>query len=160
MVYRWFDIIKSKYNCDIVAFVIMPNHIHVLLHFNDDKFNLNKIISNGKRFMAYEIIKKLKEMKKKRILNFLAKQVSEAEIKKGQLHKVFKSSFDAKAIFSDKFLFQKLNYIHLNPVSGKWKLAKYFTDYIHSSASYYEENKVGLYQPKHYSLLRVSGEPE
>ncbi len=82
MVYRWFDIIKSKYNCDIVAFVIMPNHIHVLLHFNDDKFNLNKIISNGKRFMAYEIIKKLKEMKKKRILNFLSKQVSEAEIKK------------------------------------------------------------------------------
>lgn len=160
MVYRWFDIIKSKYNCDIVAFVIMPNHIHVLLYFNDNKFNLNKIISNGKRFMAYEIIKKLKEMKKKKILNYLAKQVSEAEIKKGQLHKVFKNSFDAKAIFSDKFLFQKLNYIHLNPVSGKWKLAKYFTDYIYSSASFYEENKVGLYEPKHYCLLRVSGDPE
>ncbi len=34
-------------------------------------------------------------------------------------HEVFESSFDAKAIFSDKVMEQKLNYMHYNRVSGK-----------------------------------------
>jgi putative transposase len=46
------------------------------------------------------------------------------EKKKGQVHKIFKDSFDAKPIFSEKFLIQKINYIHYNPVTGKWMLAK------------------------------------
>jgi len=45
------------------------------------------------------------------------------------LHKVFRDSFDAKAIFSEKFLVQKLNYIHHNPITGKWKLAEDFVSY-------------------------------
>ena len=33
---------------------------------------------------------------------------------------------------------QKLEYIHHNPVSGKWNLVDDFCDYEHSSASFYE----------------------
>jgi putative transposase len=69
---------------------------------------------------AYEIIKRLQQMQKQDILNYLAADVSGREKKKGQLHKVFIDSFDAKAIYNEKFFNQKLNYIHLNPVSGKW----------------------------------------
>ena len=58
------------------------------------------------------------------------------EKKKGQIHKVFRDSFDAKPIFSQKFLIQKINYIHHNPVSGKWMLVKNFIEYEHSSASF------------------------
>ncbi len=33
---------------------------------------------------------------------------------------------------------QKLNYIHFNPVSGKWQLAKDDLGYFYSSARFYE----------------------
>ena len=84
------------------------------------------------------------------ILELLRESLTEREKKKGQLHKVFKQSFDAKPIFSDKFLMQKINYIHNNPVSGKWNLAKDFVSYEHSSASFYELGQVQHFLPVHY----------
>ena len=63
---------------------------------------------------------------------------SEKEIAKGQKHKVFEISFDAKEIYSLDFLHQKIDYIHYNPVNGKWNLCTEFTDYEHSSAAFYE----------------------
>jgi hypothetical protein len=47
-------------------------------------------------------------------------------------------SFDAKQCHSEEFIFQKLAYIHHNPVSKKWNLVTDFTEYEHSSASFYE----------------------
>ena len=35
-------------------------------------------------------------------------------------------------------MIQKVNYIHRNPVSGKWKLVDDYRLYEHSSAGYYE----------------------
>ena len=52
----------------------------------------------------------------------------------GQLRKAFEPSFDAKPIYTEKFLYQKLDYIHHNPVKGKWNLCGDFTTYLHSSA--------------------------
>jgi hypothetical protein len=34
--------------------------------------------------------------------------------------------------------FGKIDYIHFNPVSGKWNLAKDYLDYYYSSAGFYE----------------------
>jgi REP element-mobilizing transposase RayT len=59
MVYKWFDILKKEDNAELVAYVIMPNHLHVILHFHDAHFDLNTIVANGKRFIAYEIINRL-----------------------------------------------------------------------------------------------------
>jgi putative transposase len=153
MVYKWFNYLKENKKAEVISFVIMPNHLHLILHFSDEKFNLNSIVGNAKRFMAYEIIKKLKEQNAKEILLTLSEGVTEREQKKGQLHKVFEESFDAKAIFSEKFLHQKVNYIHLNPVRGNWSLVKEFVDYVHSSASFYEVGKVNLYKPMHFNEL-------
>ncbi|CAN5222740.1 hypothetical protein BH20BAC1_BH20BAC1_26270 [soil metagenome] len=86
-------------------------------------------------------------------LGTLEDVLTEREKKKKQLHKVFKDSFDAKAIFSEKFLVQKLNYILNNPVSGIWNLAADFVSYEHSSASFYEEGIVKHFEPKHYKSL-------
>ena len=149
IVYNWFNIL-AKENIQVVAYVITPNHIHCILYFPDAGFNLNKIIGNAKRFMAYEIIKRLEENNLHELLHTLSHAVTANEKKKGQLHRVFKNSFDAKAIFSEKFLLQKINYIHHNPVSGKWMLAKYFGAYEHSSASFYEDGKAMHFMSKHF----------
>ena len=94
----------------------MPNHVHVLLYFPQMPKSLNSIISNGKRFMAYEIIKRLKQSNQEEILDILFSGVKKKEKKKGQIHKVFEDSFDAKECFNEKFIYQKLSYIHLNPI--------------------------------------------
>ena len=120
----------------VLAYVIMPNHEHVILYFPEKVYNLNKIMANANRFMAYEIIERLKKLKRNDLLELFYGYVTVREKKKGQIHKVFEESFDAKGISSEKFLFQKLNYIHRNPVSGKWKLVKDYTEYEHSSASF------------------------
>lgn len=150
LVYDWFVTIRKQYHCDVVAYVIMPNHLHAILHFHKPGFNLNAIISNGKRFMAYEIVKRLEATGNNIMLEKLSQLLTEREKKKGQLHKVFKDSFDAKAIITQAFLLQKINYIHNNPVSGKWMLAKDYTEYEHSSASFYDLQIMKHYKPLHY----------
>ena len=150
MVYKWFSVLKNEYNADVVSYVVMPNHLHVILHFHKEGFNLNTIIANGKRFIAYEIINRLKQSGNVEMLEYLESLVTERQRKKGQLHCVFKASFDAKAIITHPFLMQKINYIHNNPVSGKWMLAKDFIEYEHSSASYYEIQLVKHHQSMHY----------
>jgi putative transposase len=137
LVYQWFDHLLIQ-NIRVVGFVIMPNHLHVLLHFKEMKYSLAKVIANGKRFLAYGIVKKLVEQNKDEILLILKNGVTRSAGRKGQLHKVFQESFDAKLCFSPRFIEQKLNYIHNNPVSGKWNLAVDLYSYPHSSASFYE----------------------
>jgi putative transposase len=152
MVYKWFDVLKKNQH-QVLAYVIMPNHLHVILYFPEPGYNLNKIIGNAKRFMAYEIIARLEEMKKNELLEFLFDAVTKREKKKAQRHKVFEESFDAKGINSEKFLLQKLNYIHRNPVSGRWNLVKDYTDYEHSSASFYETGIIKNYEPCDFRKL-------
>ncbi len=58
--------------------------------------------------MAYEIENRLEFANEIKILKTLQDALTEREKKKKQLHKVFKDSFDAKAIFSEKFLYSKI----------------------------------------------------
>lgn len=89
--------------------------------------------------MAYEIIRRLEESKANNLLDLLHGGVKKREQKKGQIHKVFEESFDAKECYNEEFIFQKLDYIHRNPISKKWNLVNDFADYEYSSASFYEK---------------------
>jgi putative transposase len=130
-----------------------PNHFHVILYFREEKFDLNKVVSNSKRFIAYEIIKRLEQMSRLDLLTQLQEAITPRERGKGQIHRVFEESFDAKPIFNDRFLLQKLQYMHLNPVRGKWRLVEDYRDYVHSSASFYELGMSKLFEPVHYRSL-------
>ena len=100
-------------------------------------------MGNAKRVIAYEMIKRLEETKQEELLAVLQSSVTDREQKKGQLHKVFEDSFDAKECYSKEFIFQKLAYIHHNPVSRKWNLVPDFIEYEHSSAAFYENGNKG-----------------
>jgi|SRR6185437_2975974 len=138
MVYKWLKLIDDNHGIKTTGFVIMPNHAHVLLYLTNLKVNLNTIMANAKRFMAYDLVKRLTEQGQHDILNTLTNACTEKERAKGQRHKVFEPSFDAKSIYTLDFLYQKLDYIHHNPVTGKWQLCDEFTGYAHSSAAFYE----------------------
>ena len=152
LVYKWFEYLKSK-NIEVVGYVIMPNHIHCVLSFPEKGFSLNTVVSNAKRFMAYEIIKRLSANGEHEILHKLRNGLTQSKRDKGQMHSVFRPSFDAKAITSWKFLEQKLHYIHLNPVRGNYNLIEDWRDYPHSSAGFYEFGIPGNFEPVHYHEL-------
>lgn len=154
VVYKWFNYLQTKKNIKTTAYVIMPNHLHCILFFPTSDFSLNKIISNAKRFMAYEIVKRLKENNQTEVLQQLQSAITDKEKKKGQLHKVFEESFDAKGIDNKKFFLQKLNYIHLNPVRGNYKLVNDWREYEHSSAGFYELQQTKHFVPVHYEELK------
>ena len=145
-VFKWFDYLYEN-NHRILGYVIMPNHVHVLLFFNQMHKPLNIYIGNGKRFIAYEIIKRSEASKNLKLLETLYESVKTDERKKGQIHKIFEESFDAKECYSTAFVYQKLEYIHKNPVNKKWQLVKDFSDYTYSSAAFYEK---GI---KHYDKV-------
>ncbi len=66
-IYKWFNILIDKGN-QIEGFVIMPNHLHVLIFVNE-KDSINKLLANGKRFLAYEIVKRLELQQQYEILS-------------------------------------------------------------------------------------------
>ena len=104
IIYNWFNILKA--DCIIIlGYVIMPNHLHTIIHFPLPDYNLNKIIGNAKRFMAYEIVNRLENSTNHKLLEELKSNLTSKEINKGQKHKIFKDFFDAKPIYADKFLF-------------------------------------------------------
>jgi len=148
-IYAWFDQLKLQ-KILINGFVIMPNHLHLITYVSEILSSINKVIGNAKRFMAYEIVKRLNEIGRFDILRMLNEGVNPNERKKGKLHNVFEPSFDAKEILTEKFVVQKLNYIHQNPVRGKWHLVDDYRLYKHSSAGFYEFGSKDGYKVIHY----------
>ena len=133
-------------------------HLHFIMATPFRNANLNTLVSNGKRFMAYEIVERLKNSKHDHLLKQLENEVTRSDKKRGKLHQVFKPSFDARLILDEKMLFQKMDYIHHNPVRGKWNLVNDFVLYPHSSAAFYELGTACQFPITHYAQILYGDE--
>jgi len=146
-VYKWFDYIKKEYSNKIYGYVIMPNHIHLLIYISNKSPKISTLIMNAKRFIAYEMVYLLEKDKQYKILNIFK---ANANTKKKAKHKVFTDRYDSLIIESEKFFRQKLNYIHNNPCQAHWQLAHNPEDYKYSSAANYILNSgyydIGIYE--------------
>lgn len=150
-VYKWFDVLKQQRH-QVVGYVIMPNHVHALIAFSETGTLINTIVANGKRFMAYDLVKRLSQQNKTEILEEMAGWVNRTDQLKNQKHEVFEPSFDRKECFSIKFMEQKVNYMHQNPCkAGMVHLPE---DYKHSSAKYYYTGVQGVYPVITYMELQ------
>ncbi|GAC1382919.1 MAG: hypothetical protein NVSMB45_09620 [Ginsengibacter sp.] len=143
-VYKWFDHLSTKGHY-VKGYVIMPNHLHVIINFAASEKSINTIVSNGKRFIAYEIVKRLKRQNNIEILLQLADAVTTSDKAKGKIHQVFERSFDCREITSHHFFLQKLSYVHNNPCTGVYDLVKNPVEYEHSSAKFYITGEQGVY---------------
>jgi putative transposase len=135
-VYKWFDFAKEKYDNDIRGYVIMPDHIHVLMYITEKSPRLSILVMNAERFIAYDIVKLLKHDKRQELLeyfNVFARTRFRAH------HRIFTNGYDSLLIETRKFFLQKLNYIHDNPVRAG--LVKEPEDYRYSSAANYATGK-------------------
>ena len=142
LVYHWFDYLVREGH-SIIGYVIMPNHIHLMLAYQSSDKSINTLIGNGKRLLAYNIISRLQATHQNEILAQLKNSVKSSG--KGKKHEVFKPSFDLQHCYSQKFILQKLKYIHDNPCAKKWMLAISPLDYPHSSARFYFDGQQAAY---------------
>ena len=68
--------------------------MNAILSFIETEQSINIIIGNGKRFMAYDIIKRLKENNECELLNFLSDAVETNRKANNKKHEVWELSFD------------------------------------------------------------------
>ncbi|MBI3136993.1 MAG: hypothetical protein HYZ15_00250 [Sphingobacteriales bacterium] len=144
LVYKWFDHLKTKGHY-VSGYVIMPNHLHALIAFRNTAQSVNTIVGNGKRFMAYDIVKRLQVRKEESLLHQLEIAVEAKDRERKKKHEIWEDSFEWKECRTTSFMRQKVEYMHNNPVRGKWKLAGAVHEYEHSSAKYYLAGMQGRY---------------
>ena len=125
-IHKWYHLLKTDSNKQLIidslkflsdgqfitvyAFVIMPNHIHLI-------WKLNKL--NGKetpkgsflKFTAHTLLSQLKKEEKPN--DYLASLSNKK-------HEIWQRDSLGIEIISLPVAIQKLDYIHFNPVSGKW----------------------------------------
>ena len=142
--YKWFDYLKGQGH-HIVGFQLMPNHVHLIIAFRNTGRQINKTVGDGKRFVAYGIIERLKANEERQLLQQLEQGVNNSDRKRGKLHEVWEDSFDWKECRSTEMILQKLNYMHCNPCRGRWALVENPADYTHSSAAFYITGVQGIY---------------
>lgn len=123
-----FDMLSSKKLVSIYGFVIMPNHIHVIW----EQHGLYGREMPFAAFMKITAWQFLDIIDQQGIADLF--KVDAANKK----HEIWKRDSKALELYSKRITQQKLNYIHANPISGKWKLAENNTDYHYSSAGFYQ----------------------
>ena len=136
LVYQWFDKLRSAGH-RIAGFVIMPNQVFAMIDFLATGKSINTLIGEGKRFIAYGIIERLRNKNEDILLSNLQKAVTPSDRLKGKKHEIWEGSFTWKNCESPDLAYQKLQYIHNQPCAGRWQLAPDATAYEHSSARYY-----------------------
>ncbi|MHC4797569.1 MAG: REP-associated tyrosine transposase, partial [Planctomycetota bacterium] len=119
---------RNKKNLCVMAYVIMPNHIHLIAASDHD---IHTIMRDFKRFTSRSIHDLLKEDNRNTLLRWLSEATEPARRAKGELS-LWQSGFHPKAILSEKVFQQKLRYIHENPV--RKGLVTHPADWWYSSA--------------------------
>lgn len=160
LVYRWMHLAYEQ-GYRFFGYAIMPNHVHFIVRVPDGGA-LNTMLANGKRHMAYGIVERLNERGRLDLLDQLRQDVRAADAARGQKHRVFSTSTDLVELFSGKMIEQKLQYMHANPVSKKWRLADDAVEYPHSSFAFYvrdEERRAPLTAYQEFGYLGGNGGP-
>ncbi|NNF33192.1 MAG: hypothetical protein HKN68_03740 [Saprospiraceae bacterium] len=126
-----FLFLKKKIN--VFGFVIMIDHIHLLWECLDVG-GFNTVTTSFKKYTGKQIKEYLQENEPLYLSNFVSER-------KDRVHKLWKLKTSSTRILHPQIYNQKLNYIHLNPTRGKYKMAELPEEYKYSSAQSYFVNK-------------------
>ena len=147
---KWVDIFTRKTYRDIIleslkycqqhksleiyAYVIMSNHIHLLARSGQGK--LSDTVCEFKSYTARSILSAIateSESRKDWMLNLF--EFSAKQHKRNEQYQIWTHENHAELIYSNKFIDQKTNYIHDNPVRAG--IVEKPEDYLYSSARNY-----------------------
>jgi REP element-mobilizing transposase RayT len=156
-VVEWADVFSRKIYKDILidslqycmthkqlnlhAYVIMSNHMHLMASATNN--NLSDIVRDFKRHTSKKIIEAIynePESRRKWLLQLFSNAASEHS--RNEKFQVWTHENHAVEIFSHKFIKQKMDYIHQNPVRAG--IVEKEEDYLYSSAKEYLTGKASV----------------
>jgi len=124
---------QNIYKYEVLAYSIMPSHFHWI------------VVTNPKYGTISDIMRDLKRNSSKEIMEFLKSYENLTKIFKeeaipfpGQEKKLWMKRFDDEVIRNDKMFWQKVGYIHNNPIEDG--MVYKAEDYKYSSARNYVNN--------------------
>lgn len=118
---------KEDYPFKLIAYVIMPDHVHLIINpVGCD------IVAVGKTLKGKSAKKILDWLKENEHLRSLAKLKRTYPKKRNHSYSVWQKGVKSVDLESHKFVTQKSNYVHMNPVRAglcdhpaKWKWSSY-----------------------------------
>lgn len=146
----WVDIFTRKNYRDIIiecldfcitnksmvlyGYVIMSNHIHMIVQSDNGK--LSDLLRDFKKFTATKIIEKIKSEPESRREWMLERFILATEShSRNKNYQFWQYGSHPEEIYSNKFMWSKMDYIHLNPVRAG--IVEKASHYTYSSASNY-----------------------
>ena len=131
--------LRTSKRMELFIFVVMPNHIHFIGRFSKEHI-LSDVMRDFKRHTARQILRQLMAEERTEQLGLLQSLNQDNR----QEYKVWEDGYDARDVFSQDFLSQKMEYIHYNPCRPKWNLAGTPEEYPWSSARFYVLDKAAV----------------
>jgi putative transposase len=119
----------------ILGWCLMPSHLHMIIQSNGE-WTISEILRDFKKFTAKKIISQIQgesESRREWILPYFEEVGS--RLNRIKYYKFWQDGNQAKEIFTKEFFWEKLNYIHNNPVEEM--IVEKPEDYLFSSARNY-----------------------
>lgn len=123
--------LSAKGKIDVFAFVIMPNHVHLIWRINE---------MNGKELPHVSFLKHTAHQFKKKLKSDPLRLIKYKVDATNKNYEFWQRDSLAAELHSSMAAYRTMNYIHLNPLQEHWQLAEMPTDYHYSSASFYEND--------------------
>jgi putative transposase len=124
------EYLSSRGKIDVFAFVIMPNHIHLIWRINE---------TNGKETTQGSFLKVTAHQFKKMLINEGGNVIEDYAVEAyNKKYEFWQRDSLAIPLYTKKVAYQKMDYLHYNPVADQWQLAKDPCDYNYSTARFYE----------------------
>ncbi len=146
---KWVDVFTRKSFCDIIieslnhcvdnkvliiyGYVIMSNHLH--MHVQAKKEDLSDILRDFKKFTSQTIFRAIEENKQESRRSWMLRLFKETDAPGKISYQFWKPDNHPEICYQLPFMWQKLEYIHNNPVRAG--LVYKAEDYAHSSAADY-----------------------
>lgn len=149
---NWIDIFTRKNHRDAIieslkycqkekglvvfAYCIMSNHVHLIANTNEP-FLLKDTIRDFKKFTSKKIIEQIQhepESRREWVLKLFKEEAEPS--KRHKYYKFWQEGNHAIELFTEKFVWDKIKYIHNNPVEAGF--VKHAHEWIYSSATNYQ----------------------
>jgi len=124
---------------NVYSYCLMSNHLHLIVNTNEP-YELKDAIRDFKRHTAKKIVEQIKtepESRREWMISEFKKAGSEN--KKSTRYKFWQSGSHAIELINERFTWNKINYIHNNPVAAGFVCKA--EDWKYSSASNYQEQE-------------------
>ncbi|HWN98442.1 MAG TPA: transposase [Blastocatellia bacterium] len=98
--------LKERWPFKLISYVLMPDHIHLIVNSRDGRIR--------------ELAGALKSLSARRIIDLFegSSLLRDRPDVDGSINQVWQESFKALPLWSDWLIWQKINYIHNNPIKS------------------------------------------